>query len=474
MYDLVIIGAGPGGYVCAIRAAQLGLKTALVEKDKTLGGTCLNVGCIPSKALLESSEHYENALHNFNDHGIKLSKVELDLTTMLGRKEKVVKDLTQGIAFLMRKNKVEVVSGTGRVTSANSVEVKTAAGEITKLDTKNIVLASGSVPVELPFLKWDENKVVSSTGALSLKQVPKHLVVIGAGVIGLELGSVWKRLGAEITVIEYASKICGTLDSGIATQFQKLLTKQGVKFLLEKKVTGAQVSDSGITLQYVSVTENANGNTKTENANGEIKADVVLVAIGRKPFSEGLGLKELGIEQDKAGRVIVNSHYQTNIPSIRAIGDLIAGPMLAHKAEEEGVAVAEYLAGKPGHVNYDTVPSVIYTWPEVACVGLSEEQLKDKNIPYVAGTFPFAANGRAKALGYTEGQVKILAHKDTDKILGVHILGPRASEIIAEAVIAMEFGSSSEDLARSFHAHPTLAETIREAALACDGRARQM
>lgn len=464
MFDVVIIGSGPGGYVCAIRAAQLGLKTALIEKEKTLGGTCLNIGCIPSKALLESSEHYENALHSFTSHGIKLSNVELDLPTMLGRKEKVVKELTQGIAFLMKKNKVEVFKGTGRVASPNSVEVKNEAGETTKLETKNIVLASGSVPVELPFLKFDETKVVSSTGALSLKQVPKQLVVIGAGVIGLELGSVWKRLGAEITVIEYANKICGTLDTGIATQFQKVLSKQGIKFLLEKKVTGAQVTDKGVTLTFEGV---------TDGTKGEIKADVVLVAIGRKAFSDGLGIKELGVEQDKAGRVVVNSQYQTNIPSIRAIGDLITGPMLAHKAEEEGVAVAEYLAGKHGHVNYDTVPSVIYTWPEVACVGLSEDQLKEKNIPYVVGAFPFAANGRAKALGYTEGQVKILAHKETDKILGVHILGPRASEIIAEAVIAMEFGSSSEDLARSFHAHPTLAETIREAALACDQRARQ-
>lgn len=465
MFDLVIIGAGPGGYVCAIRAAQLGLKTAIVEKDKTLGGTCLNVGCIPSKALLESSEHYENALHDFSNHGIKLSKVELDLPTMLARKEKVVKDLTQGIAFLMKKNKVEVVKGLGRVASANTVEVKSETGEITKLETKKIVLASGSVPIELPFLKFDEEKILSSTGALSIKQVPKHLVVIGAGVIGLELGSVWKRLGAEITVIEYANKICGALDSGTATQFQKILTKQGMKFLLEKKVTNAKVSEKSVTVQYESA---------SDGAKGEVTADAVLVAIGRKAFSDGLGLKEVGIEQDKAGRVLVNSHYQTNVPSIYAIGDLIAGPMLAHKAEEEGVAVAEFIAGKHGHVNYDTVPSVIYTWPEVASVGLTEEQLKEKNIPYVIGSFPFAANGRAKALGYTEGQAKILAHKDTDKVLGVHIIGPRASEIIAEAVVAMEFGSSSEDIARSFHAHPTLAEVIREAALACDKRARQM
>jgi dihydrolipoamide dehydrogenase len=465
MFDLIIIGSGPGGYVCAIRAAQLGLKTAIVEKDKTLGGTCLNVGCIPSKAMLESSEHYENALHNFGSHGIKLSKIELDLATMLSRKEKVVKDLTQGIAFLMKKNKIEVINGIGRVSSANTVEVKNDKGEISKFETKNIVLASGSIPIELPFLKVDEEKIISSTGALTLKQVPKHLVVIGAGVIGLELGSVWKRLGAEVTVIEYANKICGTLDSGIATQFHKILSKQGIKFLLEKKVTGAQITNQGITIHHEAV---------SDGAKGELKADVVLVAIGRKAYSDGLGLKELGITQDKAGRVVVNSRYQTNIPSICAIGDLITGPMLAHKAEEEGVAVAEYLAGKHGHVNYDTVPSVIYTWPEVACVGLSEEQLKEKNIPYVAGAFPFAANGRAKASGYTEGQVKILAHKETDKILGVHIIGPRASEIISEAVVAMEFGGSSEDLARSFHAHPTLAEAIREAALACDQRTRQM
>jgi dihydrolipoamide dehydrogenase len=465
MFDVVIIGAGPGGYISAIRAAQLGLKTAIVEKDKTLGGTCLNVGCIPSKALLESSEHYENALHDFSNHGIKVGKLELDLPTMMGRKDKVVKDLTQGIAFLMKKNKVEVVKGVGRVASGTVVEVKTESGEITKLETKNIILASGSVPIDLPFLKFDEDKVLSSTGALTLKKVPKHLVVIGAGVIGLELGSVWKRLGAEITVIEYANKICGALDNGTATQFQKILTKQGIKFLLEKKVTDAKMSDKSVTVHYEST---------TDGSKGEVSADAVLVAIGRKSYSDGLGIKELGIVQDKAGRVLVNNHYQTNISSVYAIGDLISGPMLAHKAEEEGVAVAEFIAGKHGHVNYDTVPSVIYTWPEVASVGYTEEQLKEKNIPFIAGSFPFAANGRAKALGYTEGQAKILAHKDTDKVLGVHIIGPRASELIAEAVMAMEFGSSSEDIARSFHAHPTLAEVIREAALACDKRARQM
>ncbi len=464
-YDLVIIGSGPGGYTCAIRASQLGLKTAIIEKDKTLGGTCLNVGCIPSKALLESSEHFSMAQHDFASHGVKLSNVELDLPTMLSRKEKVVKELTQGVAFLMKKNKVDVFYGTGSLQSAQQVKVQLSTGELKILGAKKIVLATGSVPVDLPFLKVDEKKIVSSTGALCLDKVPKKLAVIGAGVIGLELGSVWKRLGSQVTVFEFANKICGTLDSGTATQFQKILAKQGFEFHLETKVTGAEVTAKGVELQYESV---------VDGKKGSMIADVVLVAIGRKPFSGSLGLNEAGVLQDKVGRVVVDNHFKTNIDSIYAIGDLIAGPMLAHKAEEEGVAVAEILAGKYGHVNYLTVPSVIYTWPEVASVGLTEEQLKEQNIPYNVGTFPFLANGRAKALGYTEGQVKILAHKNHDRIMGVHIVGPRASEVIAEAVIAMEFCGSSEDLARSFHAHPTLAETVREAALACDKRARQM
>jgi dihydrolipoamide dehydrogenase len=464
-FDVVFIGAGPGGYVGAIRAAQLGLKTAIIEKDKTFGGTCLNVGCIPSKALLESSEHYAATQHDLGKHGIEASGVKLNLGTLLERKDKIVKDLTQGIAFLMKKNKITTFNGLGKVVGPNQVEVTMANGLKPVVTTKNIVLATGSSPIELPFLKFDEKRVVSSTGALSLSSVPKRMAIIGAGVIGLEMGSVWSRLGAEVTFIEFADKIGGMMDGSSMTMFQKILQKQGFKFLLKTKVVGADISDKEIVIKYESGTENSTS----------LAADVVLVAVGRRPFTEGLGLQDLGIETDKGGRVIVNHHYQTGkFANIYAIGDIIQGPMLAHKAEEEGVAVAEIIAGQAGHVNYNTVPGVIYTWPEVASVGMTEEQLKEKNIPYNSGTFPFVANGRAKALGYTEGQAKVLAHATTDKILGVHIVGPKASELIGEAVVAMEFGGSAEDLARSFHAHPTLSEVVREAALNVDKRARQM
>lgn len=464
-FDVVFIGAGPGGYVGAVRAAQLGLKTAVIEKDKTFGGTCLNVGCIPSKALLESSEHYAAAQHELSKHGIEVNGVKLNLPIMLERKEKVVKELTQGVAFLMKKNKITTFNGWGRIISANQIEVTMANNLKPIITTKNIVLATGSAPIELPFLKFDEKRVVSSTGALSLSAVPKRLAIIGAGVIGLEMGSVWKRLGSEVTFIEFADKIGGAMDQSTMAQFQKILVKQGFKFLLKTKVTGAEIKDKEILIQYESQTESSTS----------LAADVVLVAVGRKAFSDKLGLQEIGIEVDKGGRVVVNDHYQTaKFPNIYAIGDLIQGPMLAHKAEEEGVAVAEILSGQAGHVNYNTVPGVIYTWPEVASVGMTEEQLKEKNISYKAGTFPFLANGRAKALGFTEGQAKVLAHQETDKILGVHIIGPRASELIGEAVVAMEFGGSAEDLGRSFHAHPTLSEVIREAALNVDKRARQM
>lgn len=463
-FDVVFIGGGPGGYVGAIRAAQLGLKTALIEKDKTFGGTCLNVGCIPSKALLESSEHFSAVKHDLNNHGIEIESVKLNLGTMLERKEKIVKDLTQGITYLMKKNKITTFKGVGKVIAADQIEVSMDNGLKPVITTKNTVLATGSAPIELPFLKFDEKRVVSSTGALSLKEVPKRLVIIGAGVIGLEMGSVWSRLGAEVTFIEFAEKIGGAMDGSTMTMFQKILQKQGFKFLLKTKVTDAKVSNKEILVKYESATDSST----------EIAADVVLVAVGRKPYTEGLGLAELGIEVDKGGRVVVNSHYRTKYPNIYAIGDIIQGPMLAHKAEEEGVAVAEIIAGQAGHVNYNTVPGVIYTWPEVASVGYTEEQLKEKGISYKAGTFPFIANGRAKALGFTEGQAKVLAHQTTDKILGVHIVGPRASELIGEAVVAMEFGGSAEDLARSFHAHPTLSEVIREAALNVDKRARQM
>jgi dihydrolipoamide dehydrogenase len=464
-FDVVIIGSGPGGYVGAIRAGQLGLKTAIVEKDKTLGGTCLNVGCIPSKALLESSEIYLQAKHSFASHGIKMAGVELDLPTMLSRKEKVVKDLTQGVAFLMKKNKVEVFKGLGSIAGPGAVEVINESGEKTQLKTKSIVIASGSVPVELPFLKYDEKKIVSSTGALSLQQVPKEMIVVGGGVIGLELGSVWLRLGAKVTVIEFADKLAATMDQQAVGVLQKTLGKQGMQFLLSTKVTGSKMSGDQVELTYES---------RADGKLGSMKADVVLVSTGRKPFTDGLGLEAVGIEKDKQGRIVVDSHFQSNVPGIYAIGDVIAGPMLAHKAEEEGVAIAEILAGHAGHVNYNTVPSVIYTHPEVASVGLTEEQCKEQGLNFRVGSFPFVANGRAKALGDTEGLVKVLADATSDKILGGHIVGPRASELLGEIVIAMEFGGSSEDLARSFHAHPTLNEVVREAALAVDKRARQM
>lgn len=467
-FDLVIIGGGPAGYTGAIRASQLGLKVAVVEKRGTLGGTCLNVGCIPSKALLESSEHYAMAAHgDFAQHGVKMAKVELDLKAMMDRRVKIVKGLTDGIQFLMKKNKVTVFDGMGALKGKSgegfAVSVKLKDGKTEELVGKKIMLATGSVPSELPFAKFDGKKVISSTEALELDQVPKKLLVIGGGVIGLELGSVWQRLGSEVTVIEYAPMICGATDQGIAKQLLKILEKQGMKFSLSTKVSAVEASSSGVTV-------------KAEAADGakvEFKGDLVLVAAGRKPYSEGLGLETVGLKVDNRGMMPIDDHFQTAVPGIYAVGDLVRGPMLAHKAEEEGVAVAEILAGKPGHVNYETVPSVIYTWPEVASVGASEEQLKTQGKAYKVGTFPFIANGRARALGMTDGQVKILADEKTDRVLGVHIIGPRASEIISEAVIAMEFYASSEDIARSFHGHPTLTEVMREAALAVDKRARQ-
>lgn len=465
-FDLVIIGSGPAGYVGAVRAAQLGLKVAVVEKDKTYGGTCLNVGCIPSKALLDSSEHFEMAKHGkFAEHGIKLSSVELDLSAMMSRKNKVVKDLTGGIAFLFKKNKITAFSGHGRIAGPGKVEVQALGGAVTTIEAKNIMLASGSVPIALPFLQPDGQKIVTSTEALSLPEVPKHLIVVGGGVIGLELGSVWLRLGAKVTVVEFAEKIGGGMDRQISTQLQKILEKQGFTFVLNAKVTGARVSSDGV-------------NVSMEGRDGaalpSLSGDVVLVAVGRKPYTENLGLESVGILKDQGGRIIVDKHYRTSSPGIYAVGDVITGPMLAHKAEEEGVAVAEIIAGKPGHVNYETVPGVVYTWPEVAWVGLTEEQCQAQGLAVKVGTFPFLANGRAKAMGSTDGMVKIIADQKTDRVVGAHIIGPRASDIISEIVVAMEFGASSEDLARSFHAHPTLPEAIREAALAVDKRQRQM
>lgn len=463
-FDLVVIGSGPGGYVGAIRAAQLGLKVAIVEKDKTYGGTCLNVGCIPSKALLESSEHFQAAQHDLASHGVNVSKVELDLKVMMDRKDKVVKTNTEGIAFLFKKNKITPFKGFGKILKPGLVEV-TGDDGVKQIQTKNIMIATGSVPFELPFLKFDEEKIVSNTGALALKSVPKELIVVGGGVIGLELGSVWCRLGSKVTVIEFADRIGGGMDQDCMAVLKKSLEKEGVKFLLSTKVTGSTVVKDAVELDYEAA---------KDGAKGKIKGDVVLVAIGRKPFTNNLGCEQAGIQKDPQGRITVDHHYKTNVDGIFAIGDVIVGPMLAHKAEEEGVAVAEMLVNGFGHVNYNTVPGVIYTHPEVASVGISEEQAKAQGIEVNVGKFPFMANGRARAKGYTEGFVKILADKKTDKLLGCHIVGPSASELIHEVVVCMEFGGSAEDLARSFHAHPTLSEVVREAALAVDKRQRQM
>lgn len=465
VFDLVIIGAGPGGYTGAIRAAQLGLKTAVIEKGSTLGGTCLNVGCIPSKALLDSSEHFLAAQEELSQHGVQVGPVTLDLPTMMARKDKIVSDLTGGVAYLFKKNNITHFHGKGKLKTKTQVEVMATDGSTSIVEGKNILLATGSVANELPFLPYDGNKVISSTEALCLESVPKHLVVVGGGVIGLELGSVWRRLGAQVTIVEFTSKICGGMDTKMSKRLQQILTKQGIEFILQAKVTGAEVTETGAKVRYELL---------KDGSSSSLAADKVLIATGRQPYSEGLGLEALGIGKDKRGCVEVDKHFRTKVPNIFAVGDLIAGPMLAHKAEEEGVAVAEILGGGAGHVNYDTVPGVIYTWPEFASVGKSEEELQQLGVKYKTGSFPFTANGRAKAMACTDGMVKILADEETDKILGVHILGPRASDMIAEAVVAMEFSASSEDIARSFHAHPTLAEVMREAALAVDGRARQM
>ena len=460
-YDLVVIGAGPGGYVAAIRAAQLGLKTACVEKGSTLGGTCLNIGCIPSKALLQSSEHYEQAMHSLASHGVKVSGVSLDLPTMLGRKEKVVGDLTKGIEFLFKKNKVAWLKGKATITAPGKLTVE-GVGEI---EAKSILIATGSESTPLPGVETDEKQIVTSTGALSLAKVPKHLVVVGAGYIGLELGSVWRRLGAEVTVVEFLDRITPGMDAETAKMLQRLLTKQGFNFKLGVKVVGAKQAKSGVTLTL----EPAAG-----GAQEELKADVVLVSIGRRPFTEGLGLDAVGVERDNRGRIKVDGKFQTNVPGIYAIGDVIAGPMLAHKAGEEGVVAVEGIAGQHSHMDYDCIPAVIYTWPEVGSVGKTEEDLKAAGVDYKAGKFPFTATSRAKANGETDGFVKILADSKTDQVLGVHIIGPDAGTLIAEAALAMEFRASSEDIARTVHAHPTLNESVKEAALAVTGRAIHM
>lgn len=456
-FDVIVIGAGPGGYVCAIRAAQLGMKVACVEKRATLGGTCLNIGCIPSKALLQSSENYEEAAHHFAEHGIGVGQLTLDLARMQARKGEVVGANVKGVEFLFKKNKVTWLKGAGRITAPGKVEV-----EGTTYETKNIIIATGSDSAPLKGVEVDEKQIVTSTGALELETVPGHLVVIGGGVIGLELGSVWRRLGAEVTVIEFLDRLVPGMDGEIAKQFERVLSKQGIKFKLKSKVTGATKGKDGVTLTV----EPAAGGTAEE-----IKADVVLLAIGRRPYVEGLGLDAVGVALDERGRVKVDGHFATNVPGVYAIGDVIAGPMLAHKAEEEGVAVAEILAGQHGHVNYAAIPGVVYTWPEVASVGETEETLKQAGTAYKVGKFPFTANGRARAMGTTDGFVKILANKETDRVLGAHILGPDAGTLIAELVMAIEFGASAEDVARICHAHPSLNEAVKEAALAVDGRA---
>lgn len=461
-YDLVVIGSGPAGYVCAIRAAQLGLKTAVIEKRKTFGGTCLNIGCIPSKALLHASEMFEEAGHGLAALGVKVGPPELDLPRMMAHKTDTVSANVNGVSFLFKKNKIDSHIGAGRITGPNTVEVTAEDGSKTILEARSIVIATGSDVMPLKGVAMDEKRIVSSTGALELDKVPGRLVVIGAGVIGLEMGAVWRRLGADVEVIEFLDRILPGMDEEVARQSQRLFQKQGVKFRLGAKVTAATASGKGVTL---TVEPAAGGAAET------VQADVVLVAIGRKPYTEGLGLQDVGVALDERGRVAIDDHYRTSVPSIYAIGDVVVGPMLAHKGEDEGIAVAELLAGKAGHVNYGAIPAVVYTQPEIAAVGKTEEELKQAGVEYNVGKFPFTANGRARANQTTDGFVKVLADKATDRVLGVHIVGAGAGEMIHEAVVLMEFGGSAEDLARSTHAHPTMSEAVREAALAVDKRA---
>ena len=463
-FDLVVIGSGPGGYVCAIRAAQLGLRVACVDKRGSHGGTCLNIGCIPSKALLHASEVFAEAAHA-GDMGIQLGKPKLDLPAMMTYKENGIIGNTQGIDFLFKKNKVEALHGSAMIVGSGKIEVSLLAGGTRTLNTKNIVIATGSESTPLQGVEIDEKLVVSSTGALEFDAVPKHLLIVGAGIIGLELGSVWARLGAEVTVVEFLDRITPGVDEEVTKQFQRSLQKQGFKFLLGKKVTEVKPLKASVKVTI----EPAQSEGEAET----LSVDKVLVSIGRRPYTEGLGLESVGVQLDVAGRIETNG-FKTNVDGIYAIGDVISGPMLAHKAEDEGIAVAEMLAGKSGHVNYDVIPGVIYTAPEVAWVGLNEEELTQKGIDYRIGKFPFMANGRAKVNNTTDGFVKILADTKTDRILGVHIVGPEAGNMIAEAAVAMEFGGSAEDLARTCHAHPTLTEAVKEAALAVEDRAIHM
>ncbi len=459
-FDVVVIGGGPGGYVCAIRAAQLGNKTACIESRGALGGTCLNVGCIPSKSLLHASEMYSKAQNEFQHIGINTGALSLDLAKMMDHKAKSVEGLTKGIEFLFKKNKVTYLKGHGNFKDKNTLEVKDSSGSVQEIKAKNIIIATGSSVLSLPNIKVDEDTIVSSTGALSLKKVPKKLIVIGGGVIGLEMGSVWLRLGSEVEVIEYMDHITPGMDREICDNFLKILKKQGMKFHLSTKVLDVKKSSDGVTV----FVEN-NGQKM------EMTGDIVLMSVGRKPNTEGLNLEAAGINKDQKGRISIDKKFKTNVDNVYAIGDVVEGPMLAHKAEDEGMAVAEFISGKYGHVNHDTIPGVVYTSPEVAVVGKTEEQLKQAGIEYNVGKFPFMANSRAKINNDADGFVKILADKATDKILGVHMIGPDVGTMIAEVVLAMEFGASAEDIARTCHAHPTLTEAVREAALAVDKRA---
>ncbi|MBN9543976.1 MAG: dihydrolipoyl dehydrogenase [Alphaproteobacteria bacterium] len=469
-FDAIVIGGGPGGYNAAIRLGQLGLTAACVDKRGTFGGTCLNIGCIPSKALLHASERFHEAHTDFAKLGIKAT-VELDLPAMMAQKDKVVGELTKGVEFLLRKNKVEAIVGEARITAAPSngsggkVEVKGKGGALRSLTAKHIIIATGSDVAPLPSVTIDEQQIVSSTGAIALKQVPKKLLVVGAGVIGLELGSVWKRLGSEVTVIEFLDRITPGIDLEVSKQFQRILAKQGMIFQLSTKVTGVEKKKTGLAVTV----EPAAGGEKSV-----IEADVMLVAIGRRPYTDNLGLDKVGVALDKRGRIVTDNHYKTNVPGIYAIGDCREGLMLAHKAEDEGVALAELIAGKAGHVNYDAIPSVVYTFPEVATVGKTEEELKAAGVAYKVGKFPFTANARAKTIASTDGFVKILADAKTDRVLGCHIIGPEAGNLLAEAVLAMEFGASSEDIARTCHSHPTLTEAVRQAAMSVEGWTMQM
>ena len=455
-YDVTVIGSGPGGYVAAIRCAQLGMKTALIEKYPTLGGTCLNVGCIPSKALLDSSEHFHNAAHTFKTHGIELKDLKVNLEQMIARKREVVKQTCDGINYLMKKNKIDVLQGVGSFVDKNTIKITAADGTAKEIKTNKVIIATGSKPISLPTVPIDKKRIITSTEALELTEVPKHMIVIGGGVIGLELGSVYARLGAKVTVLEFMDGLIGSMDKSLGKELQKSLAKIGFEFFFNHKVTGAVVKGKEVVISA----EDKTGKIT------EFKGDYCLVSTGRKPFTEGLGLDKVGVKLDERGKIAVNDHLETSVSGIYAIGDVIKGAMLAHKAEEEGVFVAEQLAGQKPHINYLLIPGVVYTWPEVAAVGYTEEQLKEQGRAYKVGSFPFKASGRARASMDTDGFVKVLADKTTDEILGVHMIGPRCADLIAEAVVAMEYRASAEDIARMSHAHPTYTESMKEACLA--------